>query len=115
MGSRSTIEDAHIFRGIMDQMRFRVGYLADVAQSITAKHPQVLSCTPTATRVITLPAVTAADDGKFFIINNGAAATYNLTINNSAASGIGTIQPLNAALVICISGAWVVRLAGTST
>jgi hypothetical protein len=77
--------------------------------------PQVLAITPTATRVLTMPAVTSADNGKFFIIINQAAATHDLTINNSAASGIGTISPTEAGLVMVVQGAFKVVMVGTST
>jgi hypothetical protein len=119
MGQRSTIEGARIFGSELDRMRFATGILADVAQSLSYTQPQVLQCTPTATRVLTLPAVTAGgvDEGKFFIIRNGAASGsgFDLTINNAAASGIGTIAPVEAGLVMVVNGAWVVMLVGLNT
>lgn len=117
MGQRSTIEGAQILESRLDRMRFSTGVLADAAQTLSYKQQQVLKCTPTATRVLTLPAVAAdgSDEGKFFVIHNGAAATYDLTINNAAASTIGTLAPLEAGLVIVLAGAWTVLLVGLNT
>lgn len=117
MGQRSTIEGAQILESRLDRMRFSTGVLADAAQTLSYKQQQVLACTPGAARTLTLPAVAAdgSDEGKFFIIANRAAATHDLTINNAAATGIGTIAPLEAGLVIVLGGAWVVLLVGLNT
>lgn len=119
MGQRSTIEGARIFSSELDRMRFATGVLADAAQTLSYTQPTLLQLTPTATRIVTLPAVsaTSADEGKFFIIRNGAASGsgFDLTINNAAASTIGTISPLEAALVVVLNGAFVVVLVGLNT
>jgi hypothetical protein len=100
-------------------MRFSTGLLADAAQTLSYTQPQVLECVPTATRIITLPAIASngSDEGKFFIIRNGAASGsgFDLTINNAAASTIGTIAPVEGALVIVLNGAWDVMLVGLNT
>lgn len=115
--ARSRVEGAPIAGCELDQMRMTVGILADAAQSVPAGAAQFLNCTPTATRIITLPAVTSADNGKFHYLRNGAASGsgFDLTVNNAAASTIGTVAPLEAALLIVIAGAWVVTMVGLNT
>lgn len=114
----SRVDGAQIANSEMDRMRFATGILQDAATTVgSTNRPTFLQMTPTATRIVTLPAVTAADNGKFYIIRNGAASGsgFDLTINNAAASTIGTISPLEAGLVIVVNGAWVVCLVGLNT
>jgi hypothetical protein len=115
--ARRNVEGSLLKANTLDQTRFSVGVLADAAQSLTLKHPQFNSCTPTATRIITLPAVTATDNGKFMILYNAAASGsgFDLTINNAAAATIGTLAPVEGGLVIVVGGAWAVMLVGLNT
>lgn len=113
--TRSLIEGTRVTGSTLDRVRFSTGTLADAAQTLSLNQPQVLAITPTAGRVITLPAVTSADNGKFFIITNQAAATHALTINNSAASGIGEIAATETGLVMVVEGAFKVMMVGTTT
>lgn len=112
---RSRLEGADIDGCQMIRMRYTTGTLADAATSVNLNMPQVLSMTPTATRVVTLPAVTAADNGKFFYLVNLAAATHAMTINNAAASGIGSLAATENGMAMVVEGAWVLMMVGTST
>ena len=115
--ARVNIEGALLKANTLDQTRLSVGVLADAAQTLSTKHPQLVSCTPTATRIITLPTVTAADNGKFLIIINQAASGsgFDLTINNAAAATIGTLAPVEAGIAVVLAGAWVLTMVGLNT
>jgi hypothetical protein len=116
MASRSDIAGANILDMLVGaRNKFSVGLLADAAQSLTLSHQPVLYGVPTAARVITMPAVTSANDGAFFIIINKSAGANALTINNAAAAGIGDLLQNEAGIVICVGGAWTTILVGTST
>lgn len=119
MGQRSLIEGANIFGSRLDRMRFATGILADAAQTLSYNQPQVLQLTPTATRIVTLPAVASdgSNEGQFFIVRNGAASGsgFDLTINNAAASTIGTLAPVESGIVMVLGGAWVVMGVGLNT
>lgn len=116
MAIRSDITGSNLIKMLIGgENKFSTALLADAAATLTMKQPPVLNGVPTATRILTLPAVTTADDGAFFIIVNRSAGSFDYTINNSSAATIGTISQNEGGLIICLAGAWVVVLVGTST
>lgn len=98
---RSNIEDARIDRPKIQNLKFTTGVLPDAASTLTFGHPTVLTCTPTATRIITLP---DDDDptyyGSIFIIRNASAGLFDLTINDEAAATLGTISQNELGLIV---------------
>lgn len=116
MAIRSDVTGSNLIEMLVGaKNKFAVGLLADAAQSITMSHQPVLYGVPTAARVITLPAVDADDDGAFFVMVNKSAGANALTINNSAASTIGTLDQNQGGLIVCVGGAWTVVCVAGST
>ena len=113
---RSNIEDAQMYRPVIQQPKLSVGRLPDAAVTLTFGHPSMLVMVPTATRIVTLPDDDAAEHyGTMFIIRNGAAATHDMTINDEAAATLGTIGPTESALIFLdASGTWRVGVMTTT-
>lgn len=113
---RSNLEDNRIDRPKIHNLKFTTGIIPDAAHTLTFNHPTVLTCTPTATRIITLP---DDDDpqyyGSVFIIRNNSAGLFDLTINDEAAVTLGTISQTETALIVLDHlGVWRVCV-GTTT
>lgn len=112
---RSNSEDARHNRSQMHAMRFETGILGDAAVTLDFATPQVLTMTPTAARVVTLPADDATKRGHVFFLKNAAAATHAITVNNAAAAAVGTLDATQSAVIwLDHEGNWIVQV-GAST
>ncbi len=64
------------------------------------------------TRIMTLP---TAEAGLMFFVFNTSASALDITVNNPAASTVGTISQNEGALIVSDGTNWIVSLVGTST
>lgn len=64
------------------------------------------------TRIMTLPAV---ERGLMFYVFNTSASALDITVNNAAASTVGTISQNEGALIVSDGVIWIVSMVGTST
>lgn len=73
----------------------------------TDLHGQFLKLTPTATRVVTLPAEEISE-GVFYVITNSAASGsgFDLTVKNDNGDTIATLNPVEQATFLCSGTAW---------
>jgi hypothetical protein len=78
---------------------------AGAATTLTVGSAAIQVGTPTATRIVTLPAV-ASSKGLVFYIVNTAAATHAFTINNAGATTIGTVAATKTGIFFCDGTAW---------
>lgn len=82
------------------------GTLAAAADTtLTVGSASIQVGTPTATRVVTLPAV-ASSKGLIFYIANTAAATYAFTVKNAGATTIGSVAATKTGIFFCDGTAW---------
>ena len=89
--SRINLEDPIIERPIIrGGIKYGITSLPGTANAtLDADMGPIIQMTPTAARVLTLPAVTADMRGLTFMITNGAA--FTLTVNNAAAGAVAVV------------------------
>ena len=103
---RANIENAELYAPLIKtRMKLGVTTLADAAASIDEDMGPVIVMTPTASRILTLPAVTADLKGLtlYFITN----AAFTLVVKNAAAATVATVPATVGAtgMVVCLGDA----------
>ena len=101
--SRLNLDDPRIDRPYITNMRLGVTSLAGGANaSLDADMGPIIQMTPTAARVLTLPAVTKDMRGLTLYIVNGAA--FTLTVNNAAAAAVAVVPATIGAvgMIVCL-------------
>lgn len=78
---------------------------AGAGTTLTVASAAIQVGTPTATRIVTLPAVASSKGLIFYIVNN-AAATHAFTVNNAGATTIGTVAATKTGIFFCDGTAW---------
>jgi len=105
--SRINLEDPIIERPIIrGGLKYGITQLPGTGNAtLDADMGPVIAMTPTAARVLTLPAVTADMRGLTFIIQNGAA--FTLTVNNASAAAVGIVPAVVGATgtITCLGDA----------
>lgn len=82
------------------------GTLAAAADTtLTVASPSIQVGVPTATRIVTLPAVASSKGMIFYIVNN-AAATHAFTVKNAGATTIGSVAATKTGIFFCDGAAW---------
>lgn len=112
IGENQQLYDPTIVKGA------RLGVLTQVLTgniTIDEDSQPLLNIDPNGARTITFPAPSAYNEGMFWIMNNWAGGAEDITINNSAAAGIGTLSQNEAGIVFIAGGVTYFRLFGTTT
>lgn len=115
--SRSNMNDAQLNSVVVNGLKAMTGVMT-LAGAITwdLDYGTVVAVDPGgATRVVTLPAASEANEGAMFFIINIADAAEDLTINNESASTIGTFSQNEMGVIVNIRGTWYARVVGLST
>jgi hypothetical protein len=79
--------------------------IADAAVTLTVDSNPILTQTPTADRVVTLPAVAQSGGLKFYLSNKATACFYML-VKNAGGTLIGVIGPGESGLFYCEAATW---------
>lgn len=101
--SRNNIEDALLFGPVLKTgVKHGVTVLPNAAAAIDADMGPVIYMAPSASRILTLPAVTPDMKGLTFYFITGAA--FTLVINNAAAAAVATIPAVvgGTGMVVCL-------------
>jgi hypothetical protein len=93
-------------RSIGDSQVVGPGTLAAGADTtLTVASASIQVGVPTATRIVTLPAVASSKGLVFYIVNN-AAATHAFTVKNAGATTIGSVAATKTGIFFCDGSAW---------
>ena len=105
--SRLNMEDSILERPIIKNgLKYGVTALPGTGNAtLDADMGPVIAMTPTAARVLTLPAVTADMRGLTFYVVNGAA--FTLTVNNASAGAVAVVPATIGAtgMIVCLGDA----------
>lgn len=94
-----------IYNGIGGTQPMTSEAAADSAVTLTVASKMIQTCIPTAARTFTLPAV-AQSKGMCFIIVNNSAGANTITVQNAAASTIGTVAQNKRSIFFCDGATW---------
>ena len=103
---RVNIENSELYAPLIKtRLKLGVTILADAAATIDEDMGPIILMTPTASRILTLPAVTADLKGlTFFFITEAA---FTLVVKNAAATTVATVPATIGAtgMVVCLGDA----------
>lgn len=101
--SRVNLEDPLMFNPVFKTgVKHGVTILPNAAAAIDADMGPVIFMTPSASRILTLPAVTPDMKGLTFYFITGAA--FTLVINNASAAAVATVPAVvgGTGMVVCL-------------
>lgn len=103
---RTNMENPELYAPLIKtRLKLGITTLADAAATIDEDMGPVILMTPTASRILTLPAVTADLKGlTFFFVTQGA---FTLVIKNAATTTVATVPATVGAtgMVVCLGDA----------
>jgi len=105
IGTVATEPHANLTRGIGNFQGQGINALTDGAQTLTVDSAPFVTMTPTADRVITLPAV-GQSTGLAYWISNLATNLFYLSVKNAGGTLIGVVGPGETSMFGCDGATW---------